>query len=133
MDYYLDVFKALSDKTRLRTFRLLCRFPLDMCVCEIVDGLEESQHKVSRHLKVLKYARLVQETKRGKWVYYGLAPTDDPFVQLLISGLANLDDTLFAADTRRLEKRLALRVNGQCVIGMEDTRCTVKKSRGTKN
>ena len=119
MEQYLETFKALSDKTRLRIFRLLCRFPQEMCVCEIVDALEESQYKVSRHLKVLKYAQLVQEAKKGKWVYYNLTKREDPFLQKLISGLINIHDDLFSADVHRLEKRFALRVNGECVVGMD--------------
>ncbi len=119
MEKYLEIFKALSDKTRLRIFCLLCRFPQEMCVCEIVDALQESQYKVSRHLKILKYARLVLETKKGKWVYYDLAKTEDQFIRTLISALVNLQDDLFTDDADRLEKRFALRVNGECVVGMD--------------
>lgn len=119
MERYLDIFKALSDKTRLRIFALLCRFPLEMCVCEIVDALQESQYKVSRHLKILKYARLVTEMKKGKWVYYELANSQDLFLQTLISAIVNTHDDLFSADMARLKTRLALRVNGECVVGMD--------------
>jgi ArsR family transcriptional regulator, arsenate/arsenite/antimonite-responsive transcriptional repressor len=119
LEKYLDIFKALSDKTRLRIFHLYCRYPQEMCVCEIVDALQESQYKVSRHLKILKYARLVQETKKGKWVYYDLAKTEDQFIQTLISGLVKLHDDQFSADAGRLEERFALRVNGECVVGMD--------------
>ena len=119
MEKYLEIFKSLSDKTRLRTFCLLCRFPQEMCVCEIVDALQESQYKVSRHLKILKYARLVQETKKGKWVYYERAKAEEQFIQTLISGLVKLHDDQFSADADRLEERFALRVNGECVVGMD--------------
>ena len=115
----MDIFKALSDKTRLRIFHLYCRYPQEMCVCEIVDALQESQYKVSRHLKILKYARLVRETKKGKWVYYNLAEVENSFLQALINTLKTINDDLLSADVNRLEERLALRVNGECVVGMD--------------
>lgn len=118
MERYLDIFKALSDKTRLRIFRLLCRFSQKACVCEIVDALQESQHKVSRHLKILKNARLLQETKTGKWVYYEVEVREDPLLQKLTALVLNLHNDLFFKDEERLKERIALRKNGKCVIGM---------------
>src|SRR6266516_5025023 len=53
-----DLFAALGDRIRLRLACCLLAVPTGACVCELVDALDESQPNVSRHLKVLKAARL---------------------------------------------------------------------------
>jgi DNA-binding transcriptional ArsR family regulator len=68
MDQYVSFFKALSDPTRLRIMVLLAEKRL--CVCQIEDAMNLSQAKVSRHLNVLRNARLVEAKREGPWVYY---------------------------------------------------------------
>ena len=79
--------KALSDPIRLRmlvqmTAAACCRGPAaqggakgeppGVCVCEL-QGLQGlAQSKVSYHLKVLREAGLVRETRRGKWSFYAI-------------------------------------------------------------
>ena len=64
------IFKALSDKNRLRIVNMLAAKSL--CVCEINAVLPLSQSTVSGHLRVLKEAGLVADTKDGLWVEYRL-------------------------------------------------------------
>lgn len=71
MDQYVALFKALSDPTRLRIMALLAE--KELCVCQIEDALRLSQVKVSRHLNVLRHARLVETRRDGLWVYYSQA------------------------------------------------------------
>lgn len=71
MDQYVDLFKALSDPTRLRIMVLLVE--KELCVCQIEDALRLSQVKVSRHLIVLRHARLVETRRDGSWAYYSQA------------------------------------------------------------
>ena len=68
MDELLEIFKALSDETRLKILVLL--YHNELCVCEICDVLEESQPKVSRHLAKLRDAGLTRDERRGQWVFY---------------------------------------------------------------
>lgn len=79
MERYLDLFKALSDATRLKIVWLLTNIDKKICVSEIVEVLDEYQYNVSRHLKILKNAKLVQEVKEGKFVFYYLTPVNDAF------------------------------------------------------
>ena len=65
-----NVFKALSDETRLRVMKLLQE--RELCVCELMQVLSMSQPRISRHLSVLKNAGLVDDRREGKWVYYSL-------------------------------------------------------------
>lgn len=118
IDKLIDIFKALSDKTRLRILWVLHRANCEMCVCEIIDAVEENQYNVSRHLKILKYAGLVIERKQGRFVYYSTAKPADRVHKIILELFSAISGDVFDADAKRLEKRLALRKNGKCVIGM---------------
>ena len=67
----IGIFKALSDKTRLRIFWMLLHNKL--CVCEIIEVLKMSQSRISRHMGILKQAGLINEERKGKWVIYNLS------------------------------------------------------------
>lgn len=118
MEEFINVFKALSDRTRLRIVRLLGRESPEVCVCEIIDSLSESQYNVSRHIKVLKGAGLVRERKEGRWVYYSLTDPLNDFQDFILKAVNALPDELLSLDEERLRKRLYLRVGGNCVVGM---------------
>lgn len=70
----VDVLKALSDETRLRIINLL--YEGELCVCDIMEALNISQAKASRHLGVLRRAGLAIDRKSAQWVYYTLAPIE---------------------------------------------------------
>lgn len=72
-------YKALSDESRLKIIKMLTG--KELCVCEIIENLAISQPTVSHHLKILKYAGLINDKKEGKWVFYSLNTTN--FLKLL--------------------------------------------------
>ena len=74
MDKLLDVLKSLSDETRLRILNLL--YDRELCVCDVMDTLQISQAKASRHLIYLKNAGLVKDRKHAQWAYYALTRDD---------------------------------------------------------
>ena len=80
------MFRAFSDRTRLRILNLLRQG--ELCVCDLVETIGVPQPKVSRHLAYLRKARLVQARKQGLWSYYRLAPAGDLFHQKLLDCLA---------------------------------------------
>lgn len=65
-----EFYKALGDETRLMIVDMLSE--QEMCVCEIIERLGLSQPAVSHHLKILKHAGILRDTKEGKWIYYSL-------------------------------------------------------------
>ena len=69
-----EVFKALSDPTRLRLVRLLAEHQGSLCVNALAHKLEVSQSAVSQHLRVLRQARLVEGERQGYHVHYSLDP-----------------------------------------------------------
>lgn len=69
----VQLFKILSDETRLAIVMLL-RESGELCVCDICAATAESQPKISRHMAVLREAKLVLDRREGKWIYYRLSP-----------------------------------------------------------
>jgi DNA-binding transcriptional ArsR family regulator len=67
----IAALKALGELTRMRILRLLLREQLG--VNEIGDRLQMSQYNVSKHLKVLREAGLVEMEKQGKQRLYAVA------------------------------------------------------------
>ncbi len=64
-------FSALASEIRLRILVLLSN--KELCGCHLEWTLKMTQAKVSRHLKVLKDAELVQERREGVWAFYSLS------------------------------------------------------------
>ncbi|TMP40498.1 transcriptional regulator [Pseudoalteromonas citrea] len=62
-------FKCLADETRLKAL-LLIQQEGELCVCELMVALNESQPKVSRHLAQLRKEKLLLDRKHKQWVYY---------------------------------------------------------------
>jgi ArsR family transcriptional regulator len=98
------MFRAFSDRTRLRILHLLISG--ELCVCDLVRVLGVPQPKVSRHLSYLRKARLVSARREGLWMYYALAPTRSPFHKKLMEclGCCFQDVPELAKDLRRLGK-----------------------------
>ncbi|MCW8107094.1 metalloregulator ArsR/SmtB family transcription factor [Alteromonas ponticola] len=67
----LSFYKCLADDTRLKILLLIMR-QNELCVCDFQSALQLSQPKISRHLAELRRCELVQDERRGKWVYYRL-------------------------------------------------------------
>ncbi|MDT0576716.1 metalloregulator ArsR/SmtB family transcription factor [Croceicoccus sp. F390] len=62
-----ELLRALDDPTRLRLLRLLSR--MELAVGEIAEVLEQSQPRISRHIRILTEAGLVAKRKEGNWVF----------------------------------------------------------------
>ena len=76
-DHVDTIFRAFSDRTRLRILYLLVDG--EMCVGDLVEILQLPQPTVSRHLAYLRKARLVDVRKDGLWAYYSLMPAQSDF------------------------------------------------------
>ncbi len=85
------ILKLLGDKTRLTMVKILDSH--DCCVCEFVEIFKASQPAISQHIRKLKDAGIVRETRRGQWIIYALNKDSDyyPFVQNLLQHLPSQD------------------------------------------
>jgi ArsR family transcriptional regulator len=103
----LNIFKALSEETRLRILKLLENG--ELCVCDIVAALDTIQPKVSFHLSALKEAGLIKDRKQGKWVHYRIDDSDFFRRFLLLSTLERISAETVSGDTRRLNDFLKIK------------------------
>lgn len=114
MQEILNIFKALSEETRLRILKLLENG--ELCVCDIVAALGTIQPKVSFHLSTLKEAGLIKDRKQGKWVHYRIDDSDMFIRFLLLSALERISSEAVAGDSKRLTD--FLKVKGQKFNGV---------------
>ncbi|TNE40877.1 MAG: methyltransferase domain-containing protein [Sphingomonadales bacterium] len=69
----LDIFRALADPTRMRIMHLLGA--MELSVGEVAQALAQSQPRVSRHVKILAEAGLIDRRKEGNWVFLRIGAT----------------------------------------------------------
>jgi ArsR family transcriptional regulator len=120
MQDLLNVFKALSDETRLRVIKLLENG--ELCVCDIFTALDMSQPKVSFHLNVLKEAGFLKDRKQGRWTHYRLDDSDLFRRFLLMSVLERIPKEAVAADRNRLDDFLQVKTSKGNVVAIQDKR-----------
>ncbi|SHK11939.1 transcriptional regulator, ArsR family [Ruegeria lacuscaerulensis ITI-1157] len=94
----LDVLAALAEPTRLGAM-LLLKDGAEHCVCELMQKLDATQSRMSRHMKTLKQAGLVVDRRDAQWVRFRLNPNMPPEIWQVV------DATLTAADTQ--ERKVA--------------------------
>src|SRR3984885_15388484 len=99
----VDALRAAGEPTRLRILALLARE--ELAVMELCRILDQSQPRVSRHLRLLTESGLVERFPDGGWVFYRLA--NDPARHELVSqalALVDADDNGLVRDAERLEQ-----------------------------
>jgi DNA-binding transcriptional ArsR family regulator len=103
-----DLFKVLSDGTRLRIYSLLTK--AEFCVCEIEDILNLSQSLISNHLAVLRRAGLVKtrrDAEDARWIFYRANPEAAATLRQKCAAL--LDVKIAPGDRRRAEEVCRIR------------------------
>ena len=68
---FIAITKALADESRVRM--LLALEAHELCVCQVVELVGLAPSTISKHLSVLKQARLIENRKNGRWVWYRIA------------------------------------------------------------
>jgi ArsR family transcriptional regulator len=125
MQELMNIFKALSEETRLRILKLLEHG--ELCVCDIVSALDLIQPKVSFHLAALKEAGLIKDRKQGKWTHYRIDDSDFFRRFLLLSVLERIPREAGAEDRKRLEVFLEGKTSGDNVVPLSDKkRCSAR-------
>ncbi|HVZ98916.1 MAG TPA: metalloregulator ArsR/SmtB family transcription factor [Caulobacterales bacterium] len=103
-DRVVGALRAAGEQTRLRALALLTHG--ELAVGELAQALGQSQPRVSRHLKLLTEAGLVERAPEGAWVFYRLPGARTAERVLADSILAALDaaDPVLASDAARLQQ-----------------------------
>ena len=100
---FMTVARALTDENRVRILMALHNH--EMCVCQVTGFLDLSPSTTSKHLSILKQARLIESRKKGRWVYYRLADSavSSSVVQGALRWLASVGDSpVIQEDVRRI-------------------------------
>jgi len=103
----MAVIKALADENRVRI--LMALGPKELCVCQIVELLGLAPSTVSKHIAILKQARLVDSRKEGRWMFYRIAEEDSTVeAKEMIALVARLlaDDPQSRDDAKRMKQIL---------------------------
>jgi len=79
-------FKVVADEARLKMLWLLFNNE-ELCVCDIMETLDITQSKASRHLATLRHAGLVTDRKVGAWSYYSLRPVENELARAQLDAL----------------------------------------------
>jgi ArsR family transcriptional regulator, arsenate/arsenite/antimonite-responsive transcriptional repressor len=72
----MAITKALSDETRIRLLAALEKG--ELCVCQLIELVALAPSTVSKHLSILRAARLIEARKQGRWMHYRLASAGAP-------------------------------------------------------
>ncbi|OQB24835.1 MAG: HTH-type transcriptional repressor AseR [Firmicutes bacterium ADurb.Bin182] len=99
MNRLTNLFKILSDETRLRILVLL--FQERCCVCELCGVLNVSQPKISKGLSKLKDLGIVADERKEKFVYYSLKSEDRALLGIIKNIVENIDAYPQLAEDRK--------------------------------
>lgn len=88
------ILKLLGDQTRLTMVKILDKH--DCCVCEFVEIFKVSQPSISQHLRKLRDVGLIEEERRGQWIFFSINKAHEyyPFVQQILEHLPTQDEKL---------------------------------------
>src|SRR5215207_5386940 len=94
LDETLGVLRAAAEETRLRILALLAQGELS--VSDLTDILGQSQPRISRHLKLLVDAELVERHREGAWAFFRLTDrsTAAKILRPILDALDRADDRL---------------------------------------
>lgn len=112
---FMGLAKALADENRVRL--LLVLGEREVCVCQLVEFLGLAPSTVSKHLSILRQARLVNSRKQGRWIYYSLPGKEaSPAVRAALRWVRQAleENPETAADAQRLLEVLKLDASELC-------------------
>lgn len=116
---FMAAMKALSDANRVR---ILCALMgQELCVCQLIEMLGLAPSTVSKHLAILRQARLLEDRKEGRWMYYRHPDRPNRLVKeilkLLRSSLS--DGEQIQADRERVQNILCIGKEELCRTQMQ--------------
>ncbi|MEI6424947.1 MAG: metalloregulator ArsR/SmtB family transcription factor, partial [Lentisphaerota bacterium] len=130
MHDFMNIAKALSDQNRVRV--LLALTGRELCVCQIIELLGLAPSTVSKHMSILKNARLVEWRKEGLWMHYSLPDKPTPEIKTAIAWICDAleDNKTVKRDRGQLKKILKMDVEDICKRQNDKTCCKTKGRAG---
>jgi ArsR family transcriptional regulator len=99
-----DLLQALADPTRLRILALLRR--MELSVGELAILLDQSQPRVSRHVRILADAGVIERRREGSWVFLTISTDDrnEPIFALVDAWADDGSERVFQSDALKLDR-----------------------------
>lgn len=94
-------YKNLADDTRLRCLLLIAREE-ELCVCELMEALQDIQPKISRHLAQLRRSKLVIDRRQGQWVFYRINPALPEWAKEVLKRTSESNEVFLAKNIKQL-------------------------------
>ncbi|MGP6089088.1 ArsR/SmtB family transcription factor [Antarctobacter jejuensis] len=85
-----DVLTALCDPTRRAALAVIWDGG-EHCICELLESLDASQSRMSRHMKVLRNAGLVTNRRDAQWVRFRRNPDLPPEIAAIVAAVLNAE------------------------------------------
>ena len=94
LDKAANLLKLIGDKTRLTMMKLMDDHAC--CVCEFVEIFQMSQPAISQHLRKLKDLGLVEEERKGQWIFYSVNKDNEyySFIKDILDQLPSQNDKI---------------------------------------
>ncbi|MBU3188507.1 metalloregulator ArsR/SmtB family transcription factor [Clostridium bowmanii] len=103
MEKLINLFKVLSDETRMRILVLL--YHKKLCVCQIQGILEEGQPKISKHLGKLRDMGFVKDERQEQFIYYYIDKDNELLNDILKKIILNIENyDIIKNDLETLQK-----------------------------
>ncbi|MGV8984083.1 ArsR/SmtB family transcription factor [Clostridium sp.] len=103
MEKLINLFKVLSDETRMRILVLL--YHKKLCVCQIQGILEEGQPKISKHLGKLRDLGFVKDERQEQFIYYYIDEDNELLNDILKNIITNSENYgIIKKDLQSLQK-----------------------------
>jgi ArsR family transcriptional regulator, arsenate/arsenite/antimonite-responsive transcriptional repressor len=119
----IKAFKALSAETNLRILNILLE--RECCVCEVMQALEISQSRASRHLSALYDAGFLKLKKEGLWSLYSIDEEMEDYLSDLVSAARkSLAHNQAAIHDKELLKK-AERIGTKCLMSSNKTKTAI--------
>lgn len=134
MDDVIAIARALSDENRVRA--LLSIGDKEVCVCQLIELLQLSPSTVSKHMSILRQAKLVVGRKKGRWMYYRWSGNSSPSVvqqALLWVRQGAAGDQRILEDAERMAEILRMKrefISGRQSLRRKQTYMEEPDSRG---
>lgn len=102
MKQITELFKVLSDETRVRIINLVYKH--DLCVCELVEILQESQPKISKHIAKLRQIDLVTTERNEQYIYYRFNHGHESYEKIISNMIQEISSVdIYKKDLERLQ------------------------------
>lgn len=103
MNNLIELFKALSDETRVRIINLI--YHQQLCVCELVEILDLSQPKISKHIAKLRQIDLVKTNRNEQFIYYSFNKNNEQYYNIITNILEQAkENDIIKEDLYKLEQ-----------------------------